>query len=259
MAWQRYKLDVRSKLRCTVLVCYMPLANVTRLHTRPQVVGFALDNPTAVLTSCAQPIMVLPLHIIDAARRGNSRIVMAWLDTAPQGSVNDVGYDEEGRDPAYWGLSLLYWTCLTGRQMCISVAHVELARLLLARGADPNWRDHLSETPLHCVCYQTAGCRAAADMASLLIEAGTEFERRRTVVGENGIIYDAGVETPQFGNGELPACPSADLKVICMLLRAGASLDTLGEDFVVPGPPTPNIKGSAVTRRELPSLEISYA
>ena len=179
--------------------------------------------------------MVLPHHIIEAAQRGDSCVVMQWLDAAPQGSVNTEG-QKEGR----WEtntLSLLYWACLP-KPGPFTDAHVELARLLLSRGADPNWRDHLSETPLHCVCYQTAGCRAAADMASLLIEAGTEFERRRTVVGENGIIYDVGVETPlSLAMENYLLEPSADLKVICMLLRAGASLDTLGEDFVVPGPP----------------------
>ena len=134
-------------------------------------------------------------------------------------------------------MSLLYWSCIGGQEVEITDANVELARLLLARGADPNWRDHRSETPLHCVCSQIqAG--AAADMASLLIEAGTEFEHRRTVVGENGIIYDVGVETPlSFAMENYLLEPSADLKVICMLLRAGASLDTLGENFVVPGPP----------------------
>ena len=104
---KRYKLEA-----LLVLVCYRPLDNVTRLHTGRKVVGFALDNQSAVLTGCALPIMVLPLHIIDAARRGNSRVVMAWLDTAPQGSVNDEGQFPHGPfmlDPG----TLLSWTCLT--------------------------------------------------------------------------------------------------------------------------------------------------
>ena len=180
--------------------------------------------------------MVLPHHIIDATRRGDSRVVMAWLEAAPQGSVNEAG-QEEGRWASH-PLSLLYWSCIGGQEVEITDANVELARLLIARGADPNWRDHRSETPLHCVCSQIqAG--AAADMASLLIEAGTEFDHRRTVEGENGIIYDVGVETPLTLAMEnyLSFKSSADLKIICMLLRAGASLDTLGDNFVRPGPP----------------------
>jgi len=178
--------------------------------------------------------MVLPQHIIEAAQKGDSCVVMQWLDAAPQGSVNAEGQKEER-----WAghpLSLLYWACLP-RPGPFADAHVELARLLLARGADPNWRDHRSETPLHCVCYKTAG--AAADMASLLIEAGTEFEHRRTVVGENGMIYDVGVETPLTLAMEnyLSFRSAADLKIICMLLSGGASLDTLGDNFVRPGPP----------------------
>ena len=118
--------------------------------------------------------MVLPQHIIEAAQKGDSCVVIQWLDAAPQGSVNAEG-QKEGRWAGH-PLTLLYWTCIPhlSKEECITAAHVELARLLLARGADPNWRDHLSQTPLHCVCCQTeAG--AAADMASLLIEAGTEF------------------------------------------------------------------------------------
>jgi len=179
--------------------------------------------------------MVLPHHIIDATRRGDSRVVMAWLEAAPQGSVNEAG-QEDGRWASH-PLSLLYWSCIGGQEVEITDANVELARLLLARGADPNWRDHRSETPLHCVCYQSAG--AAADMASVLIEAGTEFEHRRTVVGENGMIYDVGVETPLTLAMEnyLSFRSAADLKIICMLLSGGASLDTLGDNFVRPGPP----------------------
>ena len=194
--------------------------------------------------------MVLPQHIIEAAQKGDSCVVMQWLDAAPQGSVN-----AEGEKESRWAghpLSLLYWTCIPhlSREECITAAHVELARQLLARGADPNWRDHRSETPLHCVCYQSAG--AAADMASVLIEAGTEFEHRRTVVGENGIIYDAGVETPlTLAMENYLSESSVDLKIICMLLRAGASLDTLGDNFVRPGPPySPGHKKNAADSAE---------
>ena len=221
----------------------MPLDNVTRLHTGRKVVGFALDNQSAVLTGCALPIMVLPLHIIDAARRGNSRVVMAWLDTAPQGSVNDVGYDEEGRDPADWGLSLLYWTCLTGRQMCFTAAHVELARLLLARGADPNWRCRHSLTPLCIACGQRVRDQTQSasllDMVSLLINAGTELEYHKTVTTADGTVYEFDLSNPLGLAMEEYLKPNNDhwrvfepspagLHVICMLLRAGASIDKVG-------------------------------
>ena len=201
-----------------------------------KVVGFALDNQSAVLTVCALPIMVLPLHIIDAARRGNSRVVMAWLDTAPQGSVNDEGQFPHGPfmlDPG----TLLSWTCLTHGRACYTEGHVELARRLLARGADPNMRDSHHMTPLNYACRESNG--AVVEMVSLLINAGTEFEYHRSVTTEDGTVYELEYETPLSSAMETYLKPNnadwcvfdpspAGLKVIYMLLRAGASLDKLG-------------------------------
>jgi uncharacterized protein len=50
------------------------------------------------------------------------------------------------------------------RQAAVSYGHVELTRLLLARGANPNLGDQDDDTPLH-VC-ETAAC------AQLLLDAG---------------------------------------------------------------------------------------
>ncbi len=51
------------------------------------------------------------------------------------------------------------------------------------------------------------------------------------------MIYDVGVETPLTLAMENHLSEPADLKIICMLLSGGASLDTLGDNFVRPGPP----------------------
>lgn len=188
--------------------------------------------------------MVVPEHICDATRQGKSRVVMAWLDAA-QGSVNDKGMAHawSSLDAGY---PLLSWTCFPhlgfrslSRRAEITQSHVELARLLLARGADPNWRDRHGDGPLHCACYKTNN-NATVEMVSLLIEAGTEFENRRNITNEDtGIVGDYGTETPlslamkatlepQGHAGDLFVSPPAGLRIICMLLRAGASLDTLG-------------------------------
>jgi len=188
--------------------------------------------------------MVVPEHICDAARQGKSRVVMAWLDAA-QGSVNDRGM-AHAWSSLDAGCPLLSWTCFPhlgfrslSRRAEITQSHVELARLLLARGADPNWRDRHGDGPLHCACYKTNN-NATVEMVSLLIEAGTEFENRRNITNEDtGIVGDYGTETPlslamkatlepQGHAGDLFVSPPAGLRIICMLLRAGASLDTLG-------------------------------
>jgi hypothetical protein len=179
--------------------------------------------------------MVLPHHIIEEARRGNSRVVMAWLDTAPQGSVNYEG----DFSPILGPRTLLLWTCFTHGTAELTEGHVELARRLLARGADPNWRDSDHHTPLHYACYGTNG--AEVEMVSLLIKAGTELVPfHRTVTTADGTVYEFDCVTPLSLAMERYLQPNNDhwrvfepspagLHVICMLLRAGASLDKLGK------------------------------
>ena len=102
----------------------------------------------------------------------------------------------------------------------ISTAKVDLARLALARGADPNVRDGNGNTTLHSAVF----CNTIATPAfvALLLDAGTDVNQRLS----NGML--------PLGDAIRTLMCGADkhrrivLQIMTMLLRAGSAIDCVG-------------------------------
>ena len=114
----------------------------------------------------------------------------------------------------------------------VAVGNPEMARLLIARGADVNARDGSGRTPLFCLAaLGTLGTRrieskeATFELADLLIAHGADIEGR---------------STDHFGSparGCTPLHAAADgsyLVMIEKLLMVGANIDTLDDEGYTP-------------------------
>ena len=165
--------------------------------------------------------MVIPEDVEWAARKADSQAVLAWLEAG--NDVNDV--------------CSCGWTLLTiiaqGWDTPITDAHVDLARVLLQRGADPT----LFRAPEH-LSYSTglvplkwasrADGPASTKLVALLLEAGADVNQTcdcgHTALGESIMFFniDAGRSTRD---------------VVALLLRAGASLDDISTSWVRWGVP----------------------
>ena len=106
--------------------------------------------------------MVLPQHVVRAARDGDIVAVEAFLDAEP-GAINDR--DEESE------LTLL----MSGMNSSIKERHVDFARWLIARGADVNIGNIEDKLPLHYACYP-GDC--SSTMVSLLLASGARVNAR---------------------------------------------------------------------------------
>ena len=139
-----------------------------------------------------------------AAGTGDIETVNAWLRTAPD--VN--AQDDKGRP------LLLLLVCGT-----IMARHVDLARKLLALGADVNASNDNRITVLHI-----ASCgrgEEASEMVRLLLLAGADVNARLRFGGITPMGY-----FPGYAYRDTERVLGHNLLVICkLLLRAGASID----------------------------------
>jgi len=60
--------------------------------------------------------------------------------------------------------------------ICAGKFDLEMARLLIARGADPNGRTERSETPFHVVARSVGDARSVLRIDDVLLVAGTNLE-----------------------------------------------------------------------------------
>ena len=156
--------------------------------------------------------MVLPWPIVEAAETGDVTTVREWLES---------GGDPNDRTSGGGTTALI--EALAGPDE-ISEAHVDVARLLIARGANVNHADSSNGWgPLHC-CTVYPERSWYGPIIGLLLEAGANVHAK-TGDGETplGVTLACSI-----WNGTDTA--SSCLDVVTRLLRAGAGLDAINGD-----------------------------
>ena len=160
--------------------------------------------------------MVLPDHVVGAARDGDIRVVEAWLNDAGSGAINDK---------AEWGGTLLM-SCL---HSSIFERHVHFARWLIARGADVNLGKSNGCSPLH---YASFPGNCSSTMVSLLLASGARVNARtngdlQTPLGQliDEFDYCLGEADEDDRAATQRQISRSGLEILMLLLRAGASLD----------------------------------
>ena len=158
--------------------------------------------------------MVLPDHIVQAAKDGDIAVVEAFLDAEP-GAINDR--DEE------WDLTLL----MASMNSSITERHVQFARRLIARGADVNIGNIEDKLPLHYACYP-GDC--SSTMVSLLLASGARVNARTdededlTPLGQLIEEFDYNLWKNEAAENRRRISHSG-LEIMKLLLTAGASID----------------------------------
>ena len=158
--------------------------------------------------------MVLPDHIVQAAKDGDIAVVEAFLDAEP-GAINDR--DEE------WDLTLL----MASMNSSITERHVWFARRLIVRGADVNIGNIEDKLPLHYACYP-GDC--SSTMVSLLLASGARVNARTdededlTPLGQLIEEFDYNLWKNEEAENRRRISRSG-LEIMKLLLKAGASVD----------------------------------
>ena len=149
--------------------------------------------------------MVLPRPIVYAAKDGNLTAVREWLES---------GGDPNDRTSG--GTTALI-EALAGPDE-ISEDHVDVVRLLIARGTDVNCGESNGFAPLHC-CTVYPEYSSYGPIIGLLLEAGANVHAT-TSDGETPLLMalECSIWTRP---DESRAC----LDMVTRLLRAGAALD----------------------------------
>ena len=164
--------------------------------------------------------MVLPDHIVQAAKDGDIAVVEAFLDAEP-GAINDR--DEE------WDLTLL----MASMNSSITERHVWFARRLIVRGADVNIGNIEDKLPLHYACYP-GDC--SSTMVSLLLASGARVNARTdededlTPLGQLIEEFDYNLWKNEAAENRRRISRSG-LEIMKLLLKAGASVDRCQRDL----------------------------
>ena len=156
----------------------------------------------------------VPNAIEEAAKAGDFSAVRAWLNTVT-GDVNRFFINDSAsahpRGSQQIDFPLLVWAAACG---ITTPEKVELARDLLARGAEVDKGDDVDRTALHFAARGVGDASPA--MISLLLSAGADVNARTKHTGT----------TPIFFSVNFLSRPRATLLVIFeRLLRAGARLE----------------------------------
>ncbi len=162
--------------------------------------------------------MVLPSRIGRAAQAGDVAAVEAWLDAG-----NDVNScDSNGNN--------VLLNCV-GTPGARTASHTDLVRLLIERGANVNTfgnADNGVFSALHYACFPIV--HRSAEVASLLLDANANVHCR-TRHSSDAYANDTalGRSLVHFCRSPVELFPTV-LRIITMLLRAGASLDAVSDD-----------------------------
>ena len=167
--------------------------------------------------------MVLPNHIACAAGHGDVASVEAWLNQG--GDVNERDIHQ----------NTMLLIC-AGTPYARTTSHIDLARLLIERGADANIC--ASEDPpglglsaLHYPCDQLYD--SSADMVALLLDAKANVHCRAQPNPDDEFLADTPLGMTLLGfpsEGSSEDRSKSIPRIITMLLRAGASLDAVSDE-----------------------------
>ena len=168
--------------------------------------------------------MVVPDNVIAAVHGGDVSAVVAWLDGG--GDVNDTGSDSS----LFPGDTLLR---VIPQSDEVSSQHVELAKILLQRGADLN-REHIEDgysavhcciDELFCVTTDTISARAAIlEILGIYLAAGATVNHKNW---RGDTPLGMALRLRCWAREERRRCAFESVKI---LLRAGASLDACSKD-----------------------------
>jgi len=168
--------------------------------------------------------MVVPDNVIAAVHGGDVSAVVAWLDGG--GDVNDTGSDSS----LFPGDTLLR---VIPQSDEVSSQHVELAKILLQRGADLN-REHIEDgysavhcciDELFCVTTDTTSARAAIlEILGIYLAAGATVNHKNW---RGDTPLGMALRLRCWAREERRRCAFESVKI---LLRAGASLDACSKD-----------------------------
>ena len=106
-----------------------------------------------------------PLSITEDILHGDTELLENWLCEHPGADINRLSVGG-------WGHPILIWTS----DGIITPAKVDIARFLLARGADVDITDTVKRTALHFAARGVGN--AAPAMVSLLLSAGANVHAR---------------------------------------------------------------------------------
>ena len=152
-------------------------------------------------------------HIKDAAREGQTQYVLEEL------VKYDLAWRRRTTSPLSPAYSILLTCCATGDRGAETIRseHVDLARALLDRGADPNYSDVNGWAPLY---YAARGrSDASVDMVALLLDAGGNACATNSLGGSPLLVLAMlGFSASEMGR------PLNCRRIVRMLLRAGAPL-----------------------------------
>ena len=151
---------------------------------------------------------MLPLEIVQAASRGDLETIRAYFEDDSDGARH---VDDHRHHPGLTPLIL----CAGGNSDDLTLAHVNVARYLLSRGASIYSHNNHGFTALSKACYCKRG--AVPEMVNLLLSAGADANSRNSFN-----------RTPLGAHIRFSRSPS--LAVVTALLRYGASLDRCFED-----------------------------
>ena len=175
--------------------------------------------------------MIIPNEIIEAASNGDTQTVNRFLDEG--GDVN--AFDARGR-------TLLVKS--------VSHSQVELCRVLIARGADPNRSSEPDDLrwhgPLWAAAYYADGglsnprqgegaawsTSASGEIFQILMESGADVNVLTELNLDNNLRINSvlGILLMYFG-GRVQDAHSVSLEIVTTLLRAGARLESIVENL----------------------------
>ena len=167
----------------------------------------------------------VPEAVAEAAKSGDFSAVRAWLNTVTD-DVNRYVINDPSL-PGQEDYPLLIWTVARG---ITTPEKVELARELVARGAEVDKSDHVDRTALHWASRGVGDASPA--LVSLLLSAGADVHARTKHTRTIPIAYTVDTWSLKAQMRHLSRLSTETLLVIFeRLLRAGSELDNISEDF----------------------------
>ena len=167
----------------------------------------------------------VPEAVAEGAKSGDFSAVRAWLNTVTDVNRYVINDPSNQLPLAHNDYLLLMWTAACG---ITTPEKVELARELLARGAEVDKTDYVDRTALHWACRGVGDASPA--LVSLLLSAGADVHARTKHTRTIPIAYTVDTWSLSAQMRYLSRLSTETLLVIFeRLLRAGSELDNISE------------------------------